>query len=373
MITGMRRTGKTMAIKHLLSRIKHNNKLYLDLERIEYRRIFLSNSFTKMQADLEFMGYDFTRHGVIAMDEVQLVPEVVSFIKYFHDHYQVKFIISGSSSYYLKNRITESLAGRKRIFEMYPLDFIEFLRFKEVDIVPLESARMSNYRPLVYSQYQALYEEFLLFGGFPQVVMADKPSRKKQILLDILNSYIELDVKILSDYSLIDDLYRLVTLLSSRIGSKLDYQKIAAIMGINRHKIKEYIQLFEATYFLHIIPPFVSSPDRSIALQPKLYIADNGLVNQLAQVSSGAIFENAVANQLIRLGKTQYFQQKSGQEIDFVLNEEVAIEVKETPTPADVLILNKRASSVQLNKKILVGRYPPHTDFENFMWGGCLF
>ena len=78
-ITGMRRTGKTTALKYLLQKTAHGNKLYLDLERLEYRRIFTRNSFSEMQADLEFLGYDFSQKGVIAIDEVQLIPEVVSF------------------------------------------------------------------------------------------------------------------------------------------------------------------------------------------------------------------------------------------------------------------------------------------------------
>lgn len=372
-ITGMRRTGKTTALQFMLQQVSHENKLYLDLERLEYRKIFMRNSFSEMQADLEFLGYNFSKAGVIAIDEAQLVPEVVSFIKYYHDHHLVKFIITGSSSFYLKNKITESLAGRKRIFEIFPLDFIEFLRFKGADPAPLQNARLANYRPIVFSQYQSWYEEYLRYGGFPQIVLADQRERKEQMLKDILNSYLELDVKILSDYSVIDDLYRLVTLMSSRIGNKLDYQKIGILMGISRHKIKEYIQLFQSTYFLHLIPPFAKNPDRSIALQPKLYVADNGLVNQLAQVSSGAMFENAIANQLLRLGKVQYFQQKSGQEIDFILDETIAVEVKETPAPFDLQSLKKRAASLELDKTMLVGRHSPGIDFTDFVWGGSIF
>jgi predicted AAA+ superfamily ATPase len=372
-ITGMRRTGKTTALRFLLEQVSHSNKLYIDLERLEHRRIFLRNSFSEMQTDLEFLGYDFSVAGVIGMDEVQLVPEVVSFIKYYHDHFPVKFIITGSSSIYLKNRITESLAGRKQIFEMYPLDFIEFLRFKGIEESALLPFRFSPFRHIVYSNYKQWYEEYLIFGGFPQVVLADNKERKEQMLKDILNSYLELDVKILSDYSVIDDLFRLVTLLSSRIGNKLDYQKIGVLMGINRHKIKEYIQLFQSTYFLHLISPYAKNPDRSIAVQPKIYVADNGLVNQMAQVSSGAMFENAIANQLLRIGKVQYFQQKSGQEIDFILNEEMAVEVKETPTPFDINTLKKRAAVLDMEKTMLAGRFPPATEFTDFVWGGCIF
>ncbi len=372
-ITGMRRTGKTTALKYLLDKTSHNNKLYLDLERLEYRKIFTRSSFSEMEADLSFLGYDFTKQGVIAIDEVQLIPEVVSFIKYYHDNYPVKFLVSGSSSYYLKNRITESLAGRKRIFEIFPLNFIEFLNFKEVDPTPLLTQRLQPYRQLVYSTYQRYYEEYVQYGGFPQVVLADSPEKKVQTLSDILNSYLELDIKILSDYSVIDDLFKLSTLLTARIGSKLDYQKIGVLTGLSRHKVKDYIQLFKATYFLHLVEPFSHSPDRSIAVQPKIYIADNGLVNQFAQVSSGALFENAIANQLLQLGKVNYFQKKNGQEIDFILEEKRAIEVKETSGPSDLKTLQSRAESLGIGDYMLIGRYPPGIDFQEFVWGGCVF
>lgn len=372
-ITGMRRTGKTTALKFLLEKTAHKNKLYLDLERLEYRRIFTRNSFSEMQADLEFLGYDFTQNGVIAIDEVQLIPEVVSFIKYYHDNFPVKFLVSGSSSYYLKNRITESLAGRKRIFEIFPLDFIEFLNFKEVDARRLLTQRLQPFRPLVFATYQQHYEEYLRYGGFPQVVLAASPEKKEEALKDILNSYLELDIKILSDYSVIDDLFKLVTLLTARIGSKLDYQKIGVLTGLSRHKVKDYIQLFRATYFLHLVEPYSLSPDRSIAVQPKIFISDNGLVNQCAQVSSGALFENAIANQLLRLGKVNYFQKKTGQEIDFILDKKKAIEVKETPVTSDLKTLQSRAASLGISDFMLTGRYPPGIAFHDFVWGGCIF
>lgn len=372
-VTGMRRTGKTTALKYLLEKTAHKNKLYLDLERLEYRRIFTRGSFSEMQADLEFLGYDFAQNGIIAIDEVQLIPEVVSFIKYYHDNFPVKFLISGSSSYYLKNRFTESLSGRKRVFEIFPLDFWEFLSFKQVDSAPLLGQRLQQFRPLVFAAYQHHYEEYLRFGGFPQVVLADSAEKKVQALNDILNSYLELDIKILSDYSVIDDLFKLATLLSARIGSKLDYQKIGVLTGLNRHKVKDYVQLFRATYFLYLIEPYSLGPDRSIAVQPKIYISDNGIVNQLAQVSSGALFENSIANQLLRLGNVQYFQKKTGQEIDFILDGERAIEVKETPSTSDMKTLQNRAASLGIKDHILVGRYPPGSEFHEFVWGGCIF
>ena len=372
-ITGMRRVGKTTAVQYLLDQIPHENKLYLDLERLEDRAIFTQANFGEIQADLEIKGLDFGVPSVLALDEVQLAPQVASFIKYYHDHFGVKFIVSGSSSYYLRNQFTESLAGRKHVFELFPLDFIEFLQFREVDSTALFKLQMKPYRRTLYAMFKQYYEEYVQYGGFPEVVLSNSQSRKNRILSDILNSYIELDIKLLSDYSVIDDLYRLVSLLASRIGQKMDYSKLGSILGINRHKLKDYIQLLEKTYFLHLIRPFSGSLDRAIAKQPKVYLADTGLVNQLAQVNSGALFENAIALQLNKLGELAYFQLKSGQEIDFILDKNSAYEVKETPTQGDLKTLQKRAELLNIEQAQLIGRYPPGSGFENFIWGGTVF
>ena len=91
----------------------------------------------------------------------------------------------------------------------------------------------------------------------------------------------------------------------------------------------------------------------------------------LAQVSSGQVFENAMAVQLARLGELHYYQKISGQEIDFILDGKVAIEVKETPTPKDLAVLNSRAALLKTSETWLIGRYAPAQDFKDFYWGGA--
>ena len=371
-ITGMRRVGKTTTLKFLLEKVPHPNKLYLDLERLEDRAIFTQKNFSEIQADLEIKGLDFSLDTVLALDEVQLVPDVASFIKYYHDHFKVKFIVSGSSSYYLRNRFTESLAGRKHIFELFPLSFIEFLRFRGVDTSPIEGYRNKPYRQTLFALYKPYYEEFIHYGGFPEVVLSNSEKRKKRLLSDVLNSYIELDIKLLSDYSVIDDLFKLVSLLAARIGQKMDYSKMSSILGLSRHKLKDYIHLLERTYFLHLVRPFSGSIDRAIAKQPKVYVADTGLANQLTQLHSGALFENTIALQLMRIGNLAYFQLRTGQEIDFILNGQEAFEVKETPTQKDLNTVRKRAELLGIKEAKLIGRYPPNNGFEEFIWGGSV-
>lgn len=373
-ITGMRRVGKSTLLKQLLDIVPGKNKIYLDLERVENRHIFKQPTNKEMELFLETMGIDVTKKCTIALDEIQLLPDIVSVIKYWYDTYRVKFIVTGSSSFYLKNRFSESLAGRKQIFELSPLSFDEFLRFKGIDVNTYKRFAFQNYLEGFYNQFKSSYNEFIKFGGFPEVTLINKSSPKKAMLQDILNAYIDMDVKILSDYSLNDELYKLIRLLSARVGSKLDASKLASVAGINRNKIANYLNLFEQTYFLTKLTPFSNNTDKEISQQPKYYFSDSGLLNLIEEQEMGKVFENTVINQFLRLDKVvNYYQKKSGQEIDLIWKENCAIEIKTTPTKSDADALTYRSKSLNLKKQFLIGLHLPGNDFKNFVWGGNIF
>ncbi|GAB2786664.1 ATP-binding protein [Rhabdobacter roseus] len=371
-ITGLRRVGKTTALRFLLDKIAHQNKLYLDFEKAENRLLFNQTLYGDIELGLQALGLNLQAEAVLALDEIQLVPNAPSIIKYLYDTYSVKFLLTGSSSYYLKNHFTESLAGHKRIFELFPLDFREFLLFKGYQSSQFEPFRQKPYFPIYYQTFKKEYEEYVRFGGFPEVVLAATQPDKTAFLKDIVNAYIELDIKLLSDFKVSDDLYRLCQLLAAHTGSLLDTVKLSSILGINRNKINEYLSLFEYTYFIQRIPAFTRNKDRELSLKKKVYLADTGLLSVLAQVSSGQVFENAIALQLARLGSVQYYQRKTGQEIDFVLDQTIAVEVKETPTPYDLRVLTQRATKLDLTTTWLVGLTAPGSEFRDWYWGGSL-
>ena len=372
-LTGMRRVGKSTALKYLLEQVKHNNKVYLDLERAENRYLLNQPNYKDIEIDLDIAGVDITKPAVIALDEIQLVPQSTSVIKYLYDTYGTKFIVSGSSSFYIKNKFSESLAGRKRIFELFPLSFTEFVTFKNGNIDELQKFAQQSFRLPYYLKWKQLYEEFLRYGGFPEVVLAETAEDKRAYLRDVVNAYIELDIKLLSDFAASDVLYKLLKLLAVRTGSKLDYSKLASVLGENRIKIKDYINLLEHTYFVKTVGAYSQNIDRQIAKQPKIYIADTGILQELAQVSSGQVFENAIALQLSAMGSLQFYQKINGAEIDFILDNSIAVEVKETPTANDLKQLDDRKKGINLDNRWLVGRHQPASDFTDFMWGGSLY
>jgi hypothetical protein len=369
-LTGLRRTGKTTLIKKLLDYFDSNNKIYFDLERIDNRELFSEKNYENIIAALTSRGLDFNKKTLIAIDEVQLFPGIASVIKYLYDNYPIKFVITGSSSYYIKNLFSESLAGRKKVFELFTLSFREFLTFKEVNFVP---SKILN-KKFIASEYERLkkyYEEFILYGGFPEVALSKNISDKKDLVNDILSSYLNIDIKNISDIRDQKNLHNLLKMLAKRAGTRLDYSKLSSLTGISRPSVYNYMDLLENTFVVTRLPVLAKNPDREIVKAPKIFINDNGLLNQLTEVSSGTQFENAVFNQLKFYGKLQYYSLKTGREIDFILNEKTAIEVKETAAMQDLSRIKNLSKNINISNTIIVSRLPS-PDFKDFVWGGDL-
>lgn len=369
-ITGLRRTGKTTLLKKLMEDFKGANKIYIDLERIDNRDLFSEKNYENIITALSQRGLNFNKKTLIAIDEVQLLPGIVSVIKYLYDSYSIKFIITGSSSYYIKNLFSESLSGRKRVFELYTLCFSEFLLFKNINYTSSHSFRKS-FIPAEYERLKKHYDEFIRYGGFPEVVMSKSTADKKDIVNDILNSYLNIDIKNIADIRDQKNLHQLLKMTAARAGTRLDYSKLSSLTGISRPSVHNYLDLLENTFVITRIPVYSKNRDREIVKAPKIFIEDNGLLNQLAEVSSGVQFENAVFNQLKFYGKLQYYSLKTGKEIDFIVDGNSTIEVKETATVQDMTLLKNLSKNIDISKNIVVARYPSPS-FKDFVWGGDL-
>jgi predicted AAA+ superfamily ATPase len=367
-ITGMRRTGKTTLVKELLSRIKSENKLFIDLERMDNRVLFTEKNYDNIINSLGQRGLNFNQKVFLALDEIQLVPEIVSVIKYLYDKYTIKFILTGSSSFYLKNLFSESLSGRKKIFELYTLNFSELLTFNDVSFKENVFYK-KNFNPAEYERLKFYYEQYIIFGGFPEVVLSKKAEDKKDLLNDIISSYINVDIKTISDLRNSQNIFNLVKMLAGRTGTRLDYTKLSSLTGISRPTLYNYLYLLEQSFLITLVPVIAKNPDKEIVKAKKIFFNDNGILNVLSDISSGAKFENSVFNQLRHLGEINYYALKSGKEIDFILNKGFAFEVKETPSENDVKYLKNLSRQIKISKSRVIGRHPS-PNFDDFIWGG---
>ncbi len=369
-LTGMRRTGKTTLVKQLMEASNIEQKLFFDLERIDHRELFSYKNYDSTIKDLEKKGVDFSKKVMICIDEIQLLPNIPSVIKYLYDHYTIKFIVTGSSSYYIKNKFQESMAGRKKIFEIYPLDFGEYLTFKSIKYKSIANLDELDNSVNSATSLQFEYEDYCTYGGFPEVVLNDDISEKKDILQDILSSYINIDLVQIADIKKIPELSAIIKLLASRIGSKLDISKIANTVNLSRPTVENYIYLLENTYFIKTIPVYSLNADREIVKARKVYFYDNGIASQFAELGSGARFENAVFNQLHHFGEVNYYQLKTGQEIDFIIDKKIVFEVKETAHETDYKKLMNLAKKINIDKGFVLGKN--NNTFQNFIWGGMI-
>ena len=370
-LTGMRRTGKTTLVKQLIEISPIRQKIYFDLERIDNRELFSEKNYDNIILALTQRGIIFSEKVLIAIDEIQLVPNLPSVIKYLYDTYDIKFLLTGSSSYYLKNRFNESLAGRKKIFDIYPLTFNELLRFKGIEMRRLAEFSEQPFMAATYEQLKNYYDEYINYGGFPEVVLTDKIRDKTDLIQDILSSYINLDIASISDFKKSSDCYKLIKLLAVRIGTKLDISKLTNFTSLSRAAVENYLELFEQSYLIRTIPVTSNSPDREIVKAKKIYFLDNGIAAVSAELSSGSKFENAVFNQLNHYGDISYYQLKTGNEIDFILNKNTAFEVKEAAYDNDLRNLKKLAKNLNIENCFVIGRHPNNL-FDGFLWGGFI-
>lgn len=370
-LTGMRRTGKTTLLKQLMAQCDIPQKYYFDLERIDVRALFSEPNYEIIVQALSRQGTDFSKKVLICIDEIQLVPNLPSVLKYLYDSYDIKFIVTGSSAYYMKNQFSESLAGRKKIFEIYPLTFGELLAFKGVNATKPDIPRAAKFIPAEYERLKGYYDEYIDFGGFPEVVLADSAEDKRDLISDIVSSYINFDLAWLADIRNPTNLFKLIKLLSVRIGTKLDISKLTSLTGMARQTVENYLDLLEKSYLVKTIPVLANSPDREIVKAKKIYFLDNGIASLAGELSSGSKFENAVFNQLMHRGEVAYYQLKSGREIDFILDQKSCFEVKETATEADLKNTSSLAKNLDISESHVIGRHPVRV-FEGFIWGGFL-
>jgi uncharacterized protein len=361
-ITGMRQVGKTTLMRQFFESVNSGSKLWFDFENPLDVKVFEDIDYKNIHERLNGMREkNKPERLMVFIDEIQIFPEITRIMKYLIDHYRVKFIVTGSSNYYLKNLFPESLSGRKFLFQLDPLSFEEYLYFqekiseKEAGTVPLAQAiRKSDI--FRHKKHEADYEKFLQFGGFPAVVLEKNKKTKEKILKNIFASFFEKDLKILSDYKDIQELRDLLLLLVPRIGSILDVTRLASELGVNRVKIYNYLEFLQGTFIIKLLPRYAKGVDKTVAGGRKVYFSDTGLLKIIGNINDSQLFENAVINQLAKYGEVSFYNKRNTAEIDAIVEKKSAFEVKLKGTEKDYRKLEKLSSGLNLKKKYVVSK-----------------
>ena len=359
-ITGMRQVGKTTLMRQLFNKYE-GKKLWFDFDNPLDLMMFENIDYNIIYSDLQKAAEVKKEERIlVCIDEIQNFPEITKIIKYLIDHYSVKFIVTGSSNYYLRNLFPESLSGRKFLYVLPVLSYREFLYFNgrlpgnELEN-NIEEALKPQSKVLVHKMKE-LYDSYIEYGGFPEVVLTADTTTKKMILKNIFASFFEKDSRVFTELKDVRELRDLILLLAPRNGNMIDISKLASELGINRVKLYNYIEFLQGIFFLRLLPKYSNSIDRSIAGGKKIYFSDTGLLNLIAKVTEGQMFEVAVANQLSYYGDLCFYNKRNTSEIDFILDKKIAFEVKLKAIESDYKKLTKISKELKIEKSFIISK-----------------
>lgn len=340
-LIGPRQVGKTYLMRVLEEKLKLEGAkaLFLSLDIDDYKPFFESQTsllnYIRLQAG--------NTKAYIFIDEIQRKEDAGLFLKGIYDRQlPYKFIISGSGSLDLKAKIKESMSGRKQLFQVLPISFEEFVNFKTN--YQYED-RLKEFFSIEKTRIQSLLEEYMTFGGYPRVVLADTAEKKKSEMDEIFTSFIERDITDLLRVDKPEAFKNLLRVMASQIGNLVNVAELSSTIGISGKTVSHYLWYLEETFILKKVTPYYRNIRSEITKAPMYYFYDTGLRNFLLglfgvpaipSVLAGHLFENVVFN-IIRQKEQfvstsiHFWRTKDNAEVDFVLetgSDVLPIEVK---------------------------------------------
>ena len=381
-IVGPRQCGKTTLLLRAFQSLRTGAGEFISFEDQKILGMFENNLD-------DFIGIYVKGKEYLFIDEFQYAKNGGKKLKYIFDLHKIKIFISGSSAIDLTVNALKFLVGRIFIFNLYPLDFGEFLDYKDRKYSEqLENCRQSfgNSMPSkiggeIHDKLSKYYEEYVLFGGYPRVVLADSAEEKKEVLRNIYNTYFLREVRDI--LGLIDDykLSKLIKALAFQIGNLIEYKELSLVSEYAYPTLKKYLNFLEKTFICDFVKPYFKNKRIEIVKNPKVYFLDTGLRNLIVndfrglndRPDAGALLENAVFQQIIKNGwQANYWRSKKQYEMDFVLflenRVELALEVKNyLNKTASASLSNFKATHPDIKINFIYRNIDPKVDAKNVL------
>lgn len=280
LITGARQVGKSTLLKQLFS--QKYNVIWLNGEEPDVAQLFEKITSTRLKTLLA--GKDY-----LILDEAQRISDIGLKLKLIADNIEdIQVIATGSSSFELAAKVSESLTGRKREFQMFPLSFKELVEHSDI----LTEKRLIPHR--------------LVYGYYPEVVV--NPGDEKEVLRELTSSYLYKDILQLDGILKSDKMSRLVQALAMQIGDQISYREIGQLIDLNPKTVEKYIDILEKSFIVFRLGSFSRNLRNELKNSKKIYFYDNGIRNAVigdfrtAEMRNdlGALWENFVISERVK-------------------------------------------------------------------------
>ena len=327
-VLGPRQVGKTTLLKKIYEESK--DAVFLTFEDIELKLLFEEDikSFAKLYVE---------PYKTIFIDEFQYVKEGGKKLKYIYDtSVGKKLLISGSSAMNLSIEAIKYLAGRIFVFYLYSFSFSEFLSAVDKPLYNIFTEGDKFSEQINKKIYKYLLS-YLVYGGYPRILLAKDDEEKKEVLKNIVNIYLLRDIKDLVSLADETQYYKLLKALALQIGNITVYNELAAVSGLDYYKTKLILSVFEKLFLVKFVTPYFSNKRIEISKNPKVFFMDLGIRNAILgdfkliddRIDKGALFENYIFRAFYENDKSvKYYRSKSGAEIDFIIDDKLPVEVK---------------------------------------------
>ena len=326
-ITGFRRVGKTYlvynTIKELLRTMSKEDVMYINLddERIPEKTEFLTMLIpTIIETFGKLPKYFF-------LDEIQNMPNWSKWLRRIYDTENMNIVVTGSSSKVSSRELPTELRGRCIEIPLFPLSFVEYLRFKNSEI----KIELLPYSSKEKAKLISMLTEYVEYGGMPEVVLAEK-AIKMDILQEYYRTVLMRDIierfRVKNEMAL-KAVIRLLLNSTSYSISKL-YNTLKSLnYEVGKTTLLHYVNYVESAYFIYSIPIFSYKVKDQLQYPRKVYFIDNGFLTSLSTKFSkniGRKMENLVAIELLRRNSKKdvsiyYWRDHQGREVDFVIKE----------------------------------------------------
>jgi uncharacterized protein len=362
LITGPRQAGKTTLMLQLQDYLvgKREKTVFLSLDFERDLPHFVSQSALLDRVRLEFGR----SRGYVFIDEIQRKENAGLFLKGIYDmDTPYKFIISGSGSVELKEKVHESLSGRKRMFELNTVTLKEFMNFKTGYRY---EDRISRYFQVQRNEGVGLLMEYLNFGGYPRVIIEDTLEEKLKIIDEIYRSYIEKDIAFLLKVERIDAFGNLIRLLAGQTGNMINFNELSSTLGISVQTVKNYVTYAEKTFVVKRLTPYFKNLRKEISKSPMMYFYDTGMRNFAVRLfgrysmlsETGFVFQNLIYHLLSEKtqrdgGTIHFWRTKDKAEVDFVIDR------GDNVLPVEVKCREMKGKEIGRSLRGFISRYNP--------------